>query len=603
MEAIPNNRLFIVDNSLAQDKDWLRELFTAMIPLKKNWVSHPILDDDEILDLAAEAGCWYVYQAIFDTSDVIRNRIQRLKDHGIGVEGTIILGTDDQDEDCIKRLVDFLLEIDLDVAEFTILTPFPHSPIRAQMEREGRILSNDWSDYTADKVVFQPKQMTPEKLQELYYYAWDTFYADGGQQLKMGELFTKGIMKEVAQRHLPPLRPAARRGASSRRRETHEPGLPRLRQPLRRPVPGLPAGDGGGRRRPRRAGARGAAVRPPRRGPDEAALGAAVARFAPDVVGISLRNIDNVDSLSPERLAASDGDRAAGRAALREATAAPVVLGGAGFSHDAGGDPRLLGADYGVVGEGEQRPCRTWSTRWRGASAGPAWCAPRPPMAGGEIGCAAARRRRSSPSTWPSRAWSTCRPSAAARTAAPTAPTRCWRGLASGTATRGRWSTSSSELRREHGVEYVFFTDSVFNDAGGALPAGGRGAAAPRRRRSAGRPSSARRASSGATGAAQGAGPLRPGTRHRRRRGRHAGRPRQGLHLRRGARGRPRRAARRHPGGPLRHVRRPRRDDGDACAQGLANLERLPDLGRLRLLGHPDPPRRRRCSCARWRRG
>ena len=99
MESIPNNRLFIVDNSLAQDKGWLRELFTAMIPLKKNWVSHPILDDDEILDLAAEAGCWYVYQAIFDTSDVIRNRIQRLKDHGIGVEGTIILGTDDQDED------------------------------------------------------------------------------------------------------------------------------------------------------------------------------------------------------------------------------------------------------------------------------------------------------------------------------------------------------------------------------------------------------------------------------------------------------------------------------------------------------------------------
>ncbi len=45
MEAIRNNRLFIVDNSLAQDRGWLKELFTAMIPLKKKWVSHPILDD------------------------------------------------------------------------------------------------------------------------------------------------------------------------------------------------------------------------------------------------------------------------------------------------------------------------------------------------------------------------------------------------------------------------------------------------------------------------------------------------------------------------------------------------------------------------------
>ena len=197
MEAIRNNRLFIVDNSLAQDREWLKDLFTAMAPLKKKWVSHPILDDDEILKLAADAGAWYVYQAVFDTSDVIRNRIRRLKDHGIGVEGTIILGTDDQNEDYIKRLVDFLLEVELDVAEFTILTPFPHSPIRAQLEREGRILSNNWRDYSADKVVFQPRRMTPEKLQELYYYAWDTFYAQSGHQLKMGELFKQVIRREM----------------------------------------------------------------------------------------------------------------------------------------------------------------------------------------------------------------------------------------------------------------------------------------------------------------------------------------------------------------------------------------------------------------------
>ncbi len=198
MEAIPNNRLFVVDNSLAQDRGWLKELFTAMIPLKKKWVSHPIMDDDEILDLAARAGCWYVYQAVFDMSDVIRNRIRRLKEHGIGVEGTIILGTDDQDEDFIKRLVDFLIEVELDVAEFTVLTPFPHSPIRTQFEEQGRILSNNWADYTADKVVFQPKNIAPSRLQELYHYAWDTFYANGGEQLKMGELFKRVIQREMA---------------------------------------------------------------------------------------------------------------------------------------------------------------------------------------------------------------------------------------------------------------------------------------------------------------------------------------------------------------------------------------------------------------------
>jgi radical SAM superfamily enzyme YgiQ (UPF0313 family) len=198
MEQIPNNRLFIVDNSLAQDRDWLIELFTAMKPLKKKWVSHPVLYDEEVLKLAAEAGCWYVYQAIFDTSDVIRDRVKMLKDVGIGIEGTIILGTDDQDVDYIKKLVDFLCNIELDIAEFTILTPFPHSPIREQMEKDGRILSNDWSKYGADKVVFKPLKMTPDELQQMFYYAWDTFYADSGYELKMGQLFQKVIAKEMA---------------------------------------------------------------------------------------------------------------------------------------------------------------------------------------------------------------------------------------------------------------------------------------------------------------------------------------------------------------------------------------------------------------------
>lgn len=197
MAGIPNNRLFVVDNSLAQDRQWLIELFTAMAPLKKRFVSHPILDDDTVLRLAEKAGAWYVYQAIFDTSDVIRNRIARLRDHGISVEGTIILGTDEQDEDFIKRLVDFLLEINLDIAEFTILTPFPHSPIRARLQQEGRILSNDWREYTADRVVFRPKRMTPEKLQEMYYYAWDTFYGTSDYALRMGELFKKTIRREI----------------------------------------------------------------------------------------------------------------------------------------------------------------------------------------------------------------------------------------------------------------------------------------------------------------------------------------------------------------------------------------------------------------------
>jgi hypothetical protein len=195
--GIDNNRLFIVDNSLAQDTKWEIDLFKEMIPLKKKWCSHPIEDKPEVLDLAAQAGAWYVYQAVFDTSDYIKERIKRYHDHGIGVEGTILLGLDSHTEDYIKKLIDFLLEIELDLAEFTVLTPFPHTKAYDELSRQNRILSHDWNEFSADQVVFQPKHMSRERLQELLDYAWNTFYQDEPQSIKMAKLFKQVVKKEM----------------------------------------------------------------------------------------------------------------------------------------------------------------------------------------------------------------------------------------------------------------------------------------------------------------------------------------------------------------------------------------------------------------------
>ena len=198
LETIDNNRLFIVDNSLAQNTQWEKDLFKEMIPLKKKWCSHTIEDKPEVLDLAAQAGAWYVYQAVFDTSDYIKERIKRYHDYGISVEGTILLGLDEQTEDDIKRLIDFLLEINLDLAEFTVFTPFPKTKAYDDLVKGNRIFDYNWNNYNAGKVVFTPKHMSAERLQELYQYAWDTFYKTETQSQKMFKLFQRVVAKEMA---------------------------------------------------------------------------------------------------------------------------------------------------------------------------------------------------------------------------------------------------------------------------------------------------------------------------------------------------------------------------------------------------------------------
>lgn len=197
MESIDNNRLFIVDNSLAQDKEWEKELFREMIPLKKKWCSHSIENDPEVLDLAAQAGAWYVYQAVFDDSKFIRDRIKQYHNFGIGVEATVLLGMDNQSEEDIFRILDLLHETEVELAEFTVLTPFRQTKAYDDLYRENRIIDFDWNHYNAGKVVFQPKHMSPERLQELYHIAWNSFYEKESQPEKMFKLYMKVIEREM----------------------------------------------------------------------------------------------------------------------------------------------------------------------------------------------------------------------------------------------------------------------------------------------------------------------------------------------------------------------------------------------------------------------
>ncbi len=76
--------------------------------------------------------------------------------------------------------------------------------------------------------------------------------------------------------------------------------------------------------------------------------------FEPDVIGLSLRNIDNCDSSGLLSYTESTAEQVR---RLRRYTDSPIVLGGAGYSLF----PELLldriGADYGIVGEGEAAFC------------------------------------------------------------------------------------------------------------------------------------------------------------------------------------------------------------------------------------------------------
>jgi len=153
--------------------------------LNKRFIAFGNIDvlsrDDELLKLAGEAGCrmWFIgleslSQKVIDRlgkkSNKVENyasAIKKIHDYGIGVIGAFIFGFDEDTPDVFNYTTEMVYELAIDTPEFTILTPYPGTPLFERLEREGRILTRDWSRYTEKgNVVFQPKNMTPSQLLE-----------------------------------------------------------------------------------------------------------------------------------------------------------------------------------------------------------------------------------------------------------------------------------------------------------------------------------------------------------------------------------------------------------------------------------------------------
>ena len=102
--------------------------------------------------------------------------IARCKEYDIEPYTSLLVGNDTDDEGVFDRILDFTEKANVPKTEFAIFTPYPGTPAWFQMESEGRILDRTWKHYNDANVVFQPKQMSPERLLQGYLDLWREFY-------------------------------------------------------------------------------------------------------------------------------------------------------------------------------------------------------------------------------------------------------------------------------------------------------------------------------------------------------------------------------------------------------------------------------------------
>jgi len=182
IKTIPQKHMHFYDPSLTSHPSYSKSLFNKMIGLNKKFTCNgnvgTLYKDEELLKLASEAGCtkWYIGFESFSQKNITqigkktnkieeyRPAIKKIHDYGMDIHGHFVFGLDNDTTDVFKSTLKAINDLELTIAEFHIMTPFPGTPLFDRLDREGRILSKDWSKYMMSMVNFKPKLMSEEEL-------------------------------------------------------------------------------------------------------------------------------------------------------------------------------------------------------------------------------------------------------------------------------------------------------------------------------------------------------------------------------------------------------------------------------------------------------
>lgn len=190
------NRYFVFwDDNFFGDRDYAVELLTALRGSGKRWAAQVTIDrcaDEELLQLAREAGCLYFFIGLetftddglasvnkgFNQASKYQATISLIHRHGISVQAGIIFGLEEDTREVFASTLKACESLGIDGVTVSLLTPLPGTRLHEEMRRDGRLRSDDWAWYNGKtRVAFTPKQMTAEELFAGYIWFRKQFYS------------------------------------------------------------------------------------------------------------------------------------------------------------------------------------------------------------------------------------------------------------------------------------------------------------------------------------------------------------------------------------------------------------------------------------------
>ncbi|HKY64132.1 MAG TPA: radical SAM protein [bacterium] len=182
--GLENYHVEFCDDNFIIDRRRTKELLAAMVDEKIGYTASLDIaasDDPEVLELLSASGCKVVsigleslevniLEDLGQWKKAQRRKVERnlraFFDYGIMPAVNFMVGSDGTDHRLFSNIRSFLEEFPV-LYNLLFFTPFPGTPYREQLDRQGRLRPDKtWQDYNLFNLVFEPTGMSKEELYE-----------------------------------------------------------------------------------------------------------------------------------------------------------------------------------------------------------------------------------------------------------------------------------------------------------------------------------------------------------------------------------------------------------------------------------------------------
>ncbi len=184
------------DSEFTINMDRVRDICDLIIDhgLEKRWYSAQVRADDlvrhkKVFGRMVDAGFKMlfigvetVHQRSLDrigkrmSVDTVRQAVKMCHDYGIAVFGAVLIGYLGETWRDVLETIKYSKELDLDIAQFTSLTPLPKTKLWEEANKNGWIEDYDWTHYDFQRVPMRTPDLTRKQIEMLVHRAFSEFY-------------------------------------------------------------------------------------------------------------------------------------------------------------------------------------------------------------------------------------------------------------------------------------------------------------------------------------------------------------------------------------------------------------------------------------------